>query len=255
MNKNRRTPRKTTYAAQAANTIYRFSKDQIYKPLAARYSGPQGMAKMARDVALLKGVINTEDKNATLLNGYTTVNQTTPLILECPTVAQGVTNSTRIGDSVKINRIDLLLQFAFTSGTQTSTSYTDQVYKWWVLRYLKTPSSSGTTAFNISDFLDVDFYSHYTPASFPNTNTNEDFQIMMQGEFTARLFPTSACQTECYKVETYSHVCSFHQTYNGANADDIVDNMCFFVCVALNPSNTGGVSTVAPQLRFWYIDN
>jgi hypothetical protein len=234
-------------------TVYRFAKDQVYTPLVARYSGPLGLQKMAKDVAMLKGVVNTEDKHIDTLAAAQQVSQTSSLVYGIGTMAQGTTDTTRIGDSIKINRIDLNFLFSFAGGTST-TIYSQQ-FRWFLIRYLKTPSSSGTVAFGISEFLFQDVNSDYTPLSLPNTDTNENFQVMSQGEVDINLPALSTTSATASRSVTVSHECGFHQTYSGSANTTIVDNMCFLVFIASQGGNAGGSSSVTIGSRMWYIDN
>ncbi len=199
-------------------------------------------------------VINTEDKNVTIANSAVSVNTTTPQIIALPTLAQGTTSSTRIGDSVLINRIDMELTFQYSGLAATATS-ANQLFRYWLVRYKKTPVTSGTTPFNITEFLNLDAGGNATPMSLPNTDTNQNFQIMDVGECEIILPTLGSAALVKSSTKTIRHNCHYHEEYNGSASSNICDNMCFLVIVGLNGTNTGSVSQVITTFRKWFIDN
>ncbi len=252
--KRSRRPRTVT-GSNAIARIARFSKDQVVGAVKARYTGPAAGANIARDMKTILSLVNTEDKQVYTLATTQAVQSTGSLVYGLGTMAQGTGGGQRIGDSIKINRIDLILNFSFASGTAATAAQANQTFNWYLVRYLKTPSSSGTVAFNISEFLNQDANGNYSVLSFPNTDTNENFQIMASGQQRIDLdvIPASSCTKSA--VVTVSHPCSFHQDYTGSAATTIVNNMVFLVCTGLTTANTGGSSGVAIQSCMWFIDN
>lgn len=209
---------------------------------------------LARDVSRLMATINTEAKRIDINSGSYNVFDTSSAVIPLPTIANGTTDQTRIGDSVLINKIDMELYFKYTGAAATATS-ANQIFRYWCVRYKKTPASSGSSAFNISEFLYQDAYGNYTPISLPNTDTNENFQVMFCGDVELKEPTLATNQLAITKCLSIRHDCHFHQSYNGSLATNICDNMCFLVVVALNPVNAGGSSVVTPYTRFWFIDN
>ena len=118
-------------------------------------------------------------------------------------------------------------------------------------QYLKTPATSGTSAFSISEFLNVDPNAQYTSISFPNTDTNQNFRILDQG--IVHLDGSPIVGGKSVKIVTDTVNCSFHQTYSGAASTTITSNMIFFVCVVDSVQTTD--SFVIPSFRCWYVDN
>ena len=193
------------------------------------------------DVSRLMSIINTEDKNVSIANSAVTVNTTTPQIIPLPTVAQGTSSSTRIGDSVLVNMIDMELTFQY-SGLAATATYANQHFRYWLVRYKKTPASSGTTPFSITEFLNLDAGGNATPMSLPNTDTNENFQIMDVGEVECVLPTLGSAALVKSVTKTIRHKCHYHEEYNGSASANICDNMSFLVVVALNGTNTGSLS-------------
>jgi hypothetical protein len=221
--------------------------------LSNRYMGPNAAMNIARDLSLLKAVVNTEEKQIFTLATAQNVLSSSSLVYGIGTVAQGSASNQRSGDSIKVTRIDLVLGFAF--GTGTATTELSQTFNWYLVRYKKTPATSGTTAFGISEFLNADGNGNYTPLSFPNPDTNENFQLMGCGQVDVPLPTTTSANAVVRKIVPFSHVCNFHQEYSGSANTTITDNMCFIVLTAINAGNTGGTSTVTVQSAMWYVDN
>jgi hypothetical protein len=245
---------KTSTGNSAANLISRFSTD-ITNGIANRYATRGGMMKLASDVSRLMSVINTEDKHADSISAANSIASTTGgLIVPLPTLAQGTAVSNRNGDSVKVNKIDIDLEFLY-GGTAATATYVNQTFRMWIVRYKKTPASSGTVPFAISEFLNLDSSSAYTPMSLMNSDTNENFQVMYTTDITLTIPTLASAQIVTTKNLTIRHECSFHQEYNGSNATNICDNMSFLVFVAMNPANPGAISAVASSIRLWFIDN
>ncbi len=199
-------------------------------------------------------IVNTEDKEAPATYAPVTVNAANPLIQALPVPSQGTTGSARIGDSILVNRIDMDLTFQY-SGTAATATYADQTFRYWVVRYLKTPSTSGTSNFNLSEFLNVDSNTQYTTSSLMNTDTNQNFQVMVTGDVVVKLPTLASAQLTVSKTIPIRHSCHFHQLFNGSSASNITSNMVFLVVVALNPSNAAGISQVTNSSRVWYVDN
>jgi hypothetical protein len=201
----------------------------------------------------LKSLINTEDKQVFTLAAGQTVTAASSLVYGIGTVAQGTSSSTREGDSIKINRIDLNMEFYYTSGT--TNLYENQTFNYYLVKYNKTPSSSGTTAFNISEFLNFDGGSAYTPLSFPNPDTNQNFTVLASGQVDLELNYNVATGSQVAKMVSLSVPVSYHQFYSGSANTTITDNMTYVVVTAMNPINTAGSSGVAINSAMWYIDN
>ncbi len=253
--RSRRNVSTTKKGETALQAVYRFSKDQIVRSVKKRYLGRGGVANVAKDVGFLMSAINTEDKHVDLVQGFATVDVGTQQIIAIGTMGQGTTVSTRVGDSVLINRIDLQLQFSYSTGAPSTTNRSNQVFRYWLLRYLKTPSTNGTVAFAIGDFINQDSNTQYTTQSLPNADLNEDFQIMDTGEVMIQLpYAPTVTSTESVPLLIRKE-CHFHQTYSGAANTTITDNMVWLVVVAMNATNTGGASGFYLSQRTWFLDN
>jgi hypothetical protein len=182
------------------------------------------------------------------------VNSGSSSIIYIAPPGEGSDNNQRTGRSIKVDRIDYTFIFRYSAGS-SSTLLQSQTFRWFIVKYLKTPSSSGTSSFGISDFLVTDPNSQYTPLSLPNTDTAENFEILDSGIICLDLQGYTANATAVERVLSGTVNCGFHQTFNNTTYSSVVDNALFVVMVALQGANTGGVSQVGYTMRMWYIDN
>ncbi len=246
---------KTVIGQSAISRFVRNGTNQAVAAVKERYTGKAAGANIAKDIKTIMSLMNTENKQVYTLATAQSVGSGAALVYGIGTVAQGTASNQRTGDSIKINRIDLNLKFIYSSGTQATSNQATQVFNWYLIRYLKTPATSGTTAFAISEFLNTDGDGLYTPLSFPNPDTNQNFQLMSSGSVELNLNLVPATSDAVSKVVSVSHPCSFHQDYSGAASTTITENMTFLVFTALNAANAGGVSQVVVNAAMWYIDN
>lgn len=256
MNNNmpKRTNNKTPQTKKRAErSIFGRARDQLVAAARNRYTGKSAVKNIASDVAMLKTILNTENKHIDTLS--------TPITLGVggsvswvASPAEGDDSNNRNGRSIKVDRIDLVLYATWNPGTAPSLD--DQWIRWFVVRYLKTPSTAGSTPFSLAEFLQADPNGNRTVFALSNTDTAENFQIMDQGLFKIPVYyATSATGQTSSQIIESSIPCSFHQTFNGTAATNVCDNSVFFVAVCLNSFATGGQCNILPQFRLWYVDN
>lgn len=229
-------------------SIFARARDQVITAARRRYGGKSGVKNIATDVMMLKNMLNTENKHVDTLS--------TPITL---TVSGSVSwiagpglgndNTNRNGRSIKLDKIDMICYTTWNAGAATND---DQYVRWFVVRYLKTASTAGSTPFSLSDFLNADPNSNHTVLSLPNTDLSEDFAILDQGLFKIPVYVSGATSSSI--VES-SIPCSFHQTFDGTTNTSVCDNALFFVAVPLNTFGAGGQCNIQPQFRIWYVDN
>ncbi len=229
------------------------SLDNIKQYTKKRYSGKKAVSNLAKDIMFLKTMLNTEQKHIDTLTAPVTVVSTSSLVSALGTVAQGSSSSTRTGDSIRVRKMDFMLRFKYSTGTTNSKEI--QHFKYWVVRYLKTPASAGTAPFSINEFLVSDQAGNYSTSSFHNPDTMQNFFVHSVGELDINLHFNVGTDSDIVKIVELSIDCDFHQTYNGSTGSTVSDNMVFLVCVATNAVNTGGSSELGVSSRLWFVDN
>jgi hypothetical protein len=238
--------------ARMATQSLDFVKDTAGKAR-KRYSGKKGASNIAKDIIMLKNLLNVEQKHVDTLTGPLTVVNGTSQVTALGTVGQGSTSAQRTGDSVKVCRVDMQLRFQYTSGTTNTRE--DQTFKYWLVRYLKTPISAGTSPFGINEFLNQDWNGDYSTSSFHNPDNMQNFDILALGQLYLPLQFNVATGSSAVRVVELSVDCDFHQIYNGTTGSTICENMLFLVLVGTQTVNAGGASEVVVGSRVWYLDN
>jgi hypothetical protein len=243
-----------TTGSSAISAMIKHSKDQVIGAVRQRYTGKDAMRNIATDIHRLGSLMNTENKCVYTLATPQACSLAAPLIYGIGTTAQGTASNQREGNSIKIDRIDLNLSFNYNPGTVSTGTLLNQVYNWYLLRYLKTPLVNGTVAFAIGEFLNVDGNGNTSPLSFPNKDSDENFQLLSAGTLDIVVMQNTIPSTISRMVSQTLPV-SFHQDYSGAAATTITDSMIFMVFTALNAANAASTSTVTVSTAIWYVDN
>lgn len=239
--------------SNALTQIISRSADQAIGFAKTRYTGKAAASNIAKDLNMLRSILNVERKEVPTSQTTLSVNNTTSQVVWIGSPGQGTSGSQRDGDSIKINRIDMNLLFFW--GTGTTNTIDNQIFNYSLIKYKKTPSSGGSTPFSIGDFLNVDQDGAYTPMSLPNTDLAENFQILHTGSVSCAPSYATATNNVVYQIVTLSVDVSFHQTFTGSAASTLVDNAVFVVLTGLQPTNTGGTSGCKFMARMWYVDN
>lgn len=245
--------KKQKSGSSALLQIIRRSTDQAAGFAKARYTGKGAAGNIAKDLSMLRSILNVEQKEVPTSQTTLSVNNTTSQVVWIGSPGQGSSGSQRAGDSIKLQRIDINLLFFW--GTGTTNTIDNQIFNYYVVKYLKTPSSGGSTPFAIADFLNVDQDGAITPMSLPNTDLAENFQVLQAGEVVATPSYATATNNVVYKLVTLSMEVGFHQTFTGSAASTLVDNAVFVVLTGLQPTNSGGTSGAKFMARMWYVDN
>lgn len=241
--------KKNQSATRAEKSIFSRARDQIIAGARSRYTGKNAMKNVANDISMLKAVLNTENKRLDTLSTPITLGVSGSVSYIASPI-EGIDNNQRIGRSIKVDRLDMILYATYGNGTLGFNQ--DQQFRWFVVQWLKTPATAGSTPFPLSTFLNADVNGNATVLSLPNTDLAEDFRIIDQGMFSLVCNYTNTV-ADCIVESSMSM--SMHQTFNGPATTNIADNALFFVCVCLNAFAAGGQCNVLPQFRLWYVDN
>jgi hypothetical protein len=253
---NRR--RKTKVDNAAAGIMCRWSQPSMPT---GRGTNLSTMSGLSREVGRLRRNLNTEQKFIDQLTSLTTVDSANSNVLAITPPAQGDTQNLRDGNSIKVVRMDLNILFAFTVNDNDLTSQANQIFHWYIFRWKKTPTSSGSTPPTIGDIFLVDGNGNYSTLSLLNVNTNQNYQLMANGEVCVEPKTTVSGGTDDYSTAREMvhivHNCEFHQYFSSTTAASITDNLCFMVFLASNVQNSGAGSASSYQasIRTWFVDN
>nr|UOF82787.1 capsid protein [Cressdnaviricota sp.] len=222
-----------------------------------RYGRPGGRSKLAQDVAMLKAIVNVEKKRKDFtqvsvlpvgaLNGVGVSGA--QCINISPLIAQGVTQGTRNGNSLKLTSACFDIQFA----QQTST-VNDLKVRWVII--CRPDNGATYSASTVQDtFYEpnpfssvVDYYSSRDPEYFT------DFRVIKQGVVDLKQDQVTSGQSIIQKKIPLR--LNHHQKYNTDASTATVKNAFFLLvtCSGGDIALSTGVS-FAYNVRWYYTDN
>lgn len=233
----------------------KWAKKRYVKP-----SGRLNVRRIAKDVQLLKSIVNAEKKycmyetnfscgatDSGTLSGYG--HYISPLV----SLSQGTTVSTRNGNSVKGTSI----QYAFDFLPQANCNQQLDFTVLFLLHPGALPENSYTTGSGgtlASLFLTPDYMTWYTTRSLRNVEHYKDWIILkaLRCHVRADESNTSGDRTFYRKgaIKLFKHL-----KFDGAGASPVENQM--YVLVIANTGDINGASgmTVKMQYRYHYIDN
>lgn len=222
------------YVKKQVRRAGRYAKKRYFK--GKGYSNPK-VSTIARDVLRLKEMINAEKKNVdsavtteydlAQFNGVSTSGYRTLDIM--PTVAQGVGEDQRIGDSIKVCSWCLKVQ-TYNNGGLTFNGLPYTIY------LLRQPTNPIQNSLIENTFLEDNPFSGVID-SFSNRDYQhyKDYIVMgvIKGKFTAPENTSEAGNQT--RMHTLARKEEFHIRYvkgsNGANSN-ILNNSIHLLCVA-----------------------
>jgi hypothetical protein len=259
MNSKPNRKRKTKQADNATSIMTRWSQPSLPTGRSTSLSTYSGMA---REIARIRKNLNTEQKFLDQVSVASNVASDTNLVVAITPPAQGDTSSTRDGNSIKVIRCDFRMTYLFgINGFASTDLQNNQIFQWYLFRWKKTPTSSGSTPPAIGDIFNLDSSgTNYSTQSLMNVNTNQNYQLMCNG--------TVECEPKVYandgtgpyvanerKLVEIVHNCEFHQYFSSTTAASITDNLMFMVFLASNTGNSSASSNMTLSFRQWYVDN
>jgi len=188
------------------------------------------------------------------LIGLAGITNATPSTVAITTPAGGTTNTTRIGNRIRVRAFDLLLNAIYSGGS--TTLYQQQIFQARLFRYKKTSSTSGATPPSLSELLVVDANSDYSPLSLVNPNTCDNFQILTDSILSVDLnFGVASNVAGNSRLGLHRVECDFEMEFNSSSATGVCNNMVFVALTALNPANASGSSNVYYNVRMYFEDS
>jgi len=223
----------------------------------SRYGGAGGRSNIAKDVAMLKALVNVEKKRVdSTQNTALAVAQTAGAGFSgatctqiTPVVAQGITNSTRNGNSVKLVSCLLSIQFA-----QQANTVNDMKLKWFIIcrpdnAALYAPSAIVQQFLEVNPFSTVqDYYSNRDPEYFTA------FRVIKQGVVDLKQDQVTSGQSIVQK--TIPLRLNHHLKFNSNTSTDTTKN-AFYLLVTASSGDSVALTgaSFAYNVRWYYTDN
>lgn len=228
-----------------------------------RYTTKRGSLKVgqiAKDVTMLKNLINTEKKYVQFdytadFARTTTGGASGHVIQPLLTLSQGNTAGTRNGNRVKMT----CLQYSIFVTPQTNTTMAHNYEIYFLMHKGDTPDSAlttGTSGTLVTTFLDPDNGSYYTSRSLREIEHFNDWVVLKRIRRTLTADESSTTGTQGLEHKGYIKL-NHHLMFEGATTSPI-RNQLYILLV----SNTGttAVGTITglnavTVYRLHYIDN
>ncbi len=212
-------------------------------------------SQIARDVQMLKGLVNAEKQNAdfsvttpTAFSRVSSSGSGAVILSIHPTVSQGISEDQRKGDTYKV------CSMLFQCQVRCTSNLGDINYKIYICRkptQVLTPTHAGDLAnlFENNPFTGVVDFN-----SLRNYEQYKDFRVMKV--ITAKI---RGGESDTNNVNVKQHViplkCNFHTRYD-KGTNNIEHNEIFAVFVADEKINTAAdAPTFELHNRIWYYDN
>lgn len=231
------------------------------KAIKKRYTtkgGSANYAQIAKDVMMLKNMVNAEKKNADITDttqyGFAQNNGLASGAIQfsiVPTMAQGIGEDNRIGDSVKV------VSMVFQAEVSTNSFFTlqDTRYKIYIVRQNANPNGA-TLA--ITDFLEPNVFSGVVDY---NSNRNyqhyTDFQVL--GVINGKLGQNQ--NDSLNQVRKNQHKIArkvdFHIRYE-KGTNNIIQNQIYMFAVADSGDRAAGGTNILKlqySSKFFFYDN
>lgn len=235
---------------------------RVANALRKRYvkKGNLSLTKIAKDVSFLKGLINVEKKMVQFNAGVNTLGAqkntangdylTTNLF----TVDQGLSSSTRTGNSVKLTGIHVQGILAQQNSCQ-STIDVDFYMLYWPR--LTNSSASSPTQMVASDFMDTDSNGYRSLNSFRVLDKMSQFKIICKKRIRLRYDDAAGTAYKSFSFGCKIPKSRGHMRYAASAANSLESGSYNFYAVA----STGDCGTALTgcnlqfQARAYFVDN
>jgi hypothetical protein len=234
-------------------TIFTSAAGYLKDKARHRYGGKNAINNLVQDVAMLRSMLNVENKSITTqVTSATCLPTSNVNLFQIGAVIEGTDNAQRTGRSTKLDRADFLLHFTFSGGTTGTVG--SQTYRYFVVHALA--NFSGSLDWSITQLLDSDINGNYSPMSLLNTDVDAQYKMLHEG--TVRLvqqIPQSSGNSAVDQIVSFSIPLNMHAEYSGSTVASQESGFLQLFVVAENGVGTAGISTVQITNRVWYVDN
>lgn len=230
----------------------------VVKAVKKRYVKPEGLnlKQIYSDVALIKGMLNTEKKRIEVAQGagvsfaqFSGASTGLYAVDITPVIPQGTTGSTRNGLSVKL--CSACMDIQINQSTNTTNEFR---YKWFIVcrpdASLATNASVASTQFFENNLFSgvIDYHSNRDPEYF------HQFRVIKSGY--GKLTQDQIATQTSYNQFKIPLKMNHHLKYNTDASTTTVKNQLFMFVVA----DSGDVSALSGgqvrfNIRYFYVDN
>lgn len=212
------------------------------------YSRPN-ISRMAKDLAIVKSMVNAEKEIYTAL---TLTNQNvelnTPYFNPITNIAEGTSAGQRDGESVKLHG------FRWNTRVKQQSAVINPIFcKMWLVKYIGPRGSTPA----ISTFLKPDFDGAYSTMSERNEDYYSSYVVISSSGLIKITADTISGQTNFSLRKKYGKFRKdAHQRYSGALATDLITNQMYVIIVSSGGNNaTNTAVQVDTQLLISFYDN
>lgn len=206
------------------------------------------LAKLSRDMAFIKPMINAEKEiyTAHSVNNQA-ISPTAPYFAPIDNIVEGTSASMRDGESVKLHGFRWNLRFS-----QQTSAQGPQFIKIYLVKYI---GPRGSTP-NINTFLKTDFDGNYSFHSERNEDHYKSYIVIKS--LTAKIQADTVSGLNMYNVQKAYGLFKkdAHQRYSGSAATTLLTDQIYIIATASN--GTIGLSsacTFDSQLLISFYDN
>jgi len=211
--------------------------------------------KIARDLAYVKSVLNTEFKYATVQygshgdHGIIQVNESSPQLLDLFSansnnwLTKGTDSNNRVGDRIRVTSVTNKIMVTFRNVNNTCAVSNCKIYMLYFYDAQKTPT--------ISDILEQDSENKYTQESLWNQQYKGNYRIIRRYNFTQPHSNTGTNQMDM-KVHRADHFqFSFKPEWDG---DTLMKGRFWLMAISDNDSTSDNIRVNLTQ-KINYVDN
>lgn len=224
----------------------------IKKTVKQRYLNSGGglkLQRIAKDVSILKTLVNAEKEIYTAMNLVAqNVDLTTPYFQPITNVAEGTAHGQRDGESIKLHG------FRWNTRFMQQASVTNPLYcKMWLIKYI---GPRGATP-AISTFLKPDFDGAYSTMSERNEDHYKSYVVLSTSGLVKIPCDAVSGQSQFTLRRKFGKFTrDAHQRYSGVLATTLLTNQMYVLIVTSGgdtATSTGG--KIDSQLLISYYDN
>ncbi len=237
---------------RGARKFVRKAAKSAGRAIRKRYVSPKGglkLARIAKDVAMVKSMVNAEKEIYTALSlTAQNVDATTPYFQPILNVAEGTAHGQRDGESIKLHG------FRWNSRFTQQNSVTNPLYvKMWLVKYIGPRGSTPA----VNTFLKPDFDGNFTTMSERNEDHYASYRVISTSGMRKIPCDSVTGQSQFVLSKLYGKFTKgAHQRYGGSAAINLLtDQMYVLIVTSGGDTATSTGARIDSQLLISFYDN